>query len=56
MIGVLFSYLLLVCLFSGEWLFDEEQLNSQDQDFNFPFLKIEASVPLMHVDPISPFQ
>ena len=34
MIGVLFSYLLLVCLFSGVSLLDEEQLIIfQDQEY-----------------------
>ena len=45
--GVLFIYCLFVCLFSGEWLLDEEQLNFEDQDFDFPLSEDRGKCPLI---------
>ena len=44
---VLFIYCLFVCLFAGEWLLDEEQLNFQDQDFDFPLSEDQGKCPLI---------
>ena len=48
MIGVLFTYLLLVCLFSGVSILDEEQLiNFQDLEFEQQLAKEPGKCPLI---------